>query len=194
MIKRIVSITKNGLLYFFYKLTNRFLYLGWPVVFNQGIELENTETLSIGSFSNIGKDTWMRSALPGKGKGICLGENSMIGRRNFISCAKEITVGKNCIFGPNVTIVDNNHEFKDVTKPILAQGSSKPFPVSIGEDCWIGTNAVILPGTKIGRHCVVGANSVVSGTIPNNSVVTGSPARIVRTFDKKTNRWVKSKK
>lgn len=194
MIKRIFILLKNGLFYLLFRSTNTFRCLGWPVVFNSGVEIENTETLSIGKFSNIGKDTWMRSALPGKGTGITLGTNAMIGKRNFISCAKEITVGNNCIFGPNVTVVDSNHEYKDISKPILTQGSSKPIPVLIGDDCWIGINAVILPGTKIGRHCVIGANSVVSGEIPDNSVVTGSPARIVKTFDTKTRRWVKPKK
>ena len=192
MIKRIATLIQNGLMYSFFRLKHSFRYLGWPVVFNSGVEIENASTLYIGNFSNIGKDTWIRSSLPGKGPGISLGINSMIGRRNFISCAKEITIGNNCIFGPNVTIVDSNHVYTDPAKPISTQGITEPVPVYIGDDCWIGTNAVVLPGTTLGDHCVVGANSVVSGNIPSYSVITGIPGKIVKKYDTKSEKWKKT--
>ncbi|MCA9369086.1 acyltransferase [Candidatus Woesebacteria bacterium] len=161
MFRRTLDLVKNGLLYVGYRLTHTFKYLGWPVVFSSGVELENPETLSIGNYCNLGKDTWIRSAALGEGEGILIGSNAMIGRRCFISCAKKITIGTDCVFGPNVTIVDNNHSYTDISKPISAQGIAEPDPVSIGDECWIGTNTVILPGANIGKHCVIGANSVV---------------------------------
>lgn len=187
-------LIKNGLYYINFRLTNRFKYLGWPVVFGSGIEIENATTLSVGDFSNIGKDTWIRSASLVEEAGITIGTNTIIGRRNFISCAKKIVIGNDCILGPNVTVVDNNHAYTDLSKSISAQGISEPIPVTIGDECWIGTNAVILPGTNMGKHCVIGANSVVSGAVPDYSVVTGIPGKIVKRYDPTLERWVKKSK
>ena len=191
MLKRILDITKNGFRYLLLRLIKKFKYLGWPVVFGSGIEIENANIVSIGSLSNIGKDTWMRSALSGLGNGITIGSGVDIGRRNFISCTSEIIIGDNCVFGPNVTVVDNNHEYKDLSKAIKAQGSSNPVSISIGNDCWLGSNVVVLPGTNIGKHCVIAANCVVSGTVPNYCVVAGIPGKVVKKFDRKLGLWVK---
>jgi len=191
MNKRILDLAKNGLMYFSFRLTRQFRYLGWPVVFHWGVEIENSSTVTIGNFSNIGKDTWIRSASNKACEGVIIGTNVSIGRRCFISCADKISIGNNCVFGPNVTVVDNNHAYTDLSKPISAQGISSPIPVSIGPDCWIGTNAVILPGSHIGKHCIIGANSVVSGKVPDYSVLAGIPGKIVKKYDQKLGKWIK---
>ena len=82
----------------------------------------------------------------------------------------------------NVYITDQNHGYEDIDQPIGTQLPSDD-PVSIGSGSWIGSGAVILPGARIGRHVVVGANSVVRGEIPDNSVVVGVPGRVVRSHD-----------
>ena len=64
-------------------------------------------------------------------------------------------------------------------------------PVIIGRDCIIGMNSVILPGTQLGNHCVVGANSTVSGIFPDNCVIVGSPAKVVKQFDLNSKTWIK---
>lgn len=88
----------------------------------------------------------------------------------YISCQHSISVGDNCIFGPNVTVIDNNHTFtrdKGVNKSRHSCG-----PIVIGENSWIGANAVILKDTHIGKNCVIGAGCVVKGVIPDSSIVT----------------------
>ena len=72
-----------------------------------------------------------------------------------------------------------NHNFEDATQRIDEQGVGTK-PVVIGDDVWIGANAVILPGVTIGRHCVVAAGAVVTKDVPDNSVVAGVPAKILK--------------
>lgn len=81
-----------------------------------------------------------------------------------------VTIGKNTILGENVKIYDHNHRFR-VAIPVLQQGF-KSKPVHIGNNVWIGTNAVILSGVSIGDNSVVSAGSVVRNNIIKNSLYT----------------------
>lgn len=105
-----------------------------------------------------------------------------------LTCAERIYVGKNTALAANVTITDINHPYEDIHLPIEQQ-KIEVSPVEIGKDCKIYNNAVILPGTKIGDHCVVGANSVVSGQFRPFSVIVGSPARVVKQYDHDSGEW-----
>lgn len=99
---------------------------------------------------------------------LCIGENVYFNQGAIISCKCKITIGKQCLFGPNVKIYDNNHKF------LYGKGVSFEHSVGeieIGNNCWIASDVVILKGAKIGDNCVIGANCVVSGIIPNNSIV-----------------------
>jgi len=84
--------------------------------------------------------------------------------------------------GHNVYITDQNHGYEDVDRPISVQTMPEK-PVRIGRGSWLGYGTVVLPGSDIGEHVVVGANSVVTGVIPSFSVAVGSPARVVRRFE-----------
>ena len=61
----------------------------------------------------------------------------------------------------------------------------------IGENCFIGYGAVIMPGTKLGKQCIVGANAVVCGDFPDYCVIAGVPAKIVKKYNEKLNEWIK---
>jgi len=80
-----------------------------------------------------------------------------------------------------VYITDQNHGFADIARPISEQ-SMPEQPVIIGAGSWLGHGTVVLPGSTIGRHVVVGANSVVTGDLPDFSVAVGAPARVVRRY------------
>lgn len=108
-----------------------------------------------------------------------LGNNSGIGRRANISGA--CTIGDNVIMGPEVCIFTMNHRTDRVDIPIKYQGNTEEREVFIGDDCWIGCRAMLLPGVKLGRGVVVGAGAVVSKDVPDYSVVVGNPARVVKT-------------
>ena len=83
-----------------------------------------------------------------------------------------------------------NHNFDDVTKPIVLQGFSKN-EIIIDDGVWIGAGAIIMAGVHIGQNAVVGAGSVVTKNVEAFTVVVGNPARMVKKFDFTVNKWVK---
>ena len=76
-------------------------------------------------------------------------------------------------------ITDQNHGYEDLDLPISKQVMPER-PVSIGDGAWLGHGTVVLPGAVVGRHVVVGANSVVTGELPDNCVAAGVPAKVIK--------------
>lgn len=107
-----------------------------------------------------------------------------------LTCASRVEIGKNTAIAANVTITDINHRYEDVNMPVDKQDIDVN-EVIIGEDCKIYNGAVILPGVHLGRHVVVGANSVVLKDVPSYSVVAGNPARIVKKYNESKKEWEK---
>jgi acetyltransferase-like isoleucine patch superfamily enzyme len=96
---------------------------------------------------------------------------------------KRISIGRNCLIAANVTIIDaNGHPLSMCNPAARLTTHDEPREVIIGDNVWIGLGAVILPGTRIGDGAVIGANSVVSGPIPERCVVRGNPARVMKTY------------
>lgn len=120
------------------------------------------------------------------------GVHTRIGKNTFINfnftCQDdaEVTVGENCDFGPNVTIVTPIHPLVASERKLMAcpDGAARRLcyakPVRIGDRCWLGANVVVLPGVEIGENCVIGAGSVVTRSIPANSFAAGNPCRVIR--------------
>ena len=110
---------------------------------------------------------------------VSIGDRCLIGRGSGIVGHLSIRIGDDVWTGHHVYITDQNHGYEDVTRPISAQ-SQPERPVSVGDGSWIGAGSMILPGATIGRHVTIGANSVVTGEIPDRCVAVGAPARVVR--------------
>lgn len=91
-----------------------------------------------------------------------------------------VTIGDYVMMGPDCHIYTRNHKHEFNGVPFLEQGYEDPKPVIIGNNVWIGGRVVILPGRKIGNNVVIGANSVVTKDVPDNCIVAGNPARIVK--------------
>jgi maltose O-acetyltransferase len=79
-----------------------------------------------------------------------------------------------------VTILSNSHNFNRTDISMRAQGAPPPRAVSIGNDVWIGTRVIILPGVRVGDHCIIGAGAVVTKDVPDWAIVGGNPARVIR--------------
>ncbi|MDE7456775.1 MAG: acyltransferase [Prevotella sp.] len=110
---------------------------------------------------------------------VVIGDHTRIGIHNTI--IGPVCIGNHVNLAQGITVTALNHNFEDTTKRIDEQGISTK-PVIIGDDVWIGANAVVLPGVTIGRHCVVAAGAVVTKDVPDHSVVGGVPAKILKTL------------
>lgn len=127
-----------------------------------------------------------------------LGDNVRASPRLHISAIHEVVIGDWCLFGENVFIADHQHgatsgeaqtgpDVPPALRPLGGAGS-----IQIGERCHLGNNVVVLPGARVGSGCIIGANSVVSGAIPDNSIAVGAPARVVKQWDAAAGAWVRS--
>lgn len=144
----------------------------------------NENYISIGTDTLIGPDVALSAGMvPGQvcisSPVVSIGDRCLIGRGSGIVGHFSITIGDDVWTGHHVYITDQNHGYEDVTVPISKQ-TQPERPVVIGDGSWLGYGTVVLPGVTIGRHCVVGANSVVTDDIPDFSVAVGAPARVVR--------------
>jgi acetyltransferase-like isoleucine patch superfamily enzyme len=101
---------------------------------------------------------------------VTIGENVFFNNDCSINCRKQISIGENCLFGEGVKIYDHNHRFSTLLKDIREQGFTDRT-VSVGRNCWVGSNVVILAGAVIGDNCVIGANVVVKGVVPPNTII-----------------------
>jgi acetyltransferase-like isoleucine patch superfamily enzyme len=110
---------------------------------------------------------------------VIIGDRCLIGRGSAIVGHYRIDIGDDVFTGMNVYITDQNHGYEDIEAPIGIQ-DPEDDPVVIGSGSWIGSGAVVLPGARLGKNCVVAANSVVRGEFPSYSVVAGVPAKVVR--------------
>lgn len=107
-----------------------------------------------------------------------IGDDVGIAANAFISVRGKVKIGSSTIFGPGVKLFSENHIFTDRDTPIYLQGAQRQG-IEIGEDCWIGADAIILDGVKIGKGCVVAAGAVVNKDVPDYSIVGGVPAKII---------------
>ena len=108
---------------------------------------------------------------------VVIGDHTRIGIHNTI--IGPVTIGNHVNLAQGITVTALNHNFDDTTKRIDEQGIATK-PVVISDDVWIGANAVILPGVTIGRHVVVAAGAVVTKDVPDNTIVGGVPAAIIK--------------
>ena len=145
----------------------------------------------------LAPDVWLNIA-PDAPRGpepkIILGQGCRIGRRSTISCRNQIVLEDDVLFAPSVLIMDHNHEFSDTNMPIHAQGLTQGGKIRIEKNCWLGTGVVVLCNAgqlTIGHNSVIGANSVVTKSVPPRSVVAGNPAKVIKVYDSQESGWRK---
>ena len=91
-----------------------------------------------------------------------------------------IVIEDDVLIGSGVHFYTVNHRFEDVERPIIEQGHTRSREISLKRGCWIGANAILLPGVTIGENSVIGAGSVVTKSVPPFSIAVGNPARVIR--------------
>jgi acetyltransferase-like isoleucine patch superfamily enzyme len=120
-----------------------------------------------------------------------IGNNVHIGNYNIIGARNSVVLEENALLGPRVTIADHSHHYENVEVPVRLQEVTEGGYVRIERDCWIGANVFVLPNVTIGRHAVVGANSVVNRNVPAYTVAVGAPARVIKRYDFDLKQWVR---
>jgi acetyltransferase-like isoleucine patch superfamily enzyme len=107
---------------------------------------------------------------------IVIGRNTVFNSNCSINCLENIEIGDNCLFGENVKMYDHNHQYKDLNKFINDQGYTTGR-IKIGNNCWIGSNAIILKGVSIGNNSIIGVNCIIHKDVPDNSIVISDTSR-----------------
>jgi acetyltransferase-like isoleucine patch superfamily enzyme len=106
-----------------------------------------------------------------------------------IYAALEVIIEDDVLIATNVFICDCLHGTSRADMPYLRQPLERIAPIHIGRGSWLGQNVVAMPGVTIGEFAVIGANSVVTKSIPPRSIAVGAPARVIRTWDETEKRW-----
>ena len=96
------------------------------------------------------------------------------------------------LIASNVTILDHQHGYQNASEPYKYQPLGRIAPVLIRRGTWIGQNVVILSGVTIGELAIIGANSVVTRSIPDRCIAVGAPAKVTKRWDERTENWMSS--
>ena len=187
----------------FFMLVRGFLKTGKKVFIGRGTKIHNSSNISFGTNVTIDKycemdgfssDTILlgncvkigafstlssTSHMSKYGKGLKMGNNSAVGQFTEFGAAGGIEIGNDVIMGSYVSFHSENHNFDDTTKLIREQGVTSKG-IIIGNNVWVGAKVTFLDGCKVGNNSVVAAGSVVNATYPDNSIIGGVPAKVIK--------------
>ena len=154
-----IKILRGGVRRIFLKQAKGLFLVGRGLIFGDYVTISRGVMIRPSSY--YGNDL---------GKGLVMGEHSSIGPYGYIGCSGKITIGKNVMFGPKCSLFAENHNFSDTESSIKSQGVNQKG-ITIEDDCWIGSNVIILDGVTIGKGSVIGAGTMVTKDVPAGSVV-----------------------
>ncbi len=148
---------------------------------NVKIDALSTSGVNIGKGVVIGENTKIEctGSLQRIGKGVSIGDRTSFANDCFFGAAGGIDIGEDVIAGQYIRFHSENHKYEDKNRLIKEQGVTHKG-IKIGNNCWIGSGAVFLDGAEIGNGCVVAANAVVLNKFPDNVVIGGMPAKIIK--------------
>ena len=151
-------------------------------------EYEKREALLKEMFGEIGEGCYIEPPLHANwaGKYVHFGDNVYANFNLTLVDDTDIYVGDKVMFGPNVTVATAGHP---IDPELRYQAMQYNIPVHIGNNVWIGANAVVLPGITIGDNSVIGAGSVVTKDIPPNVIAVGNPCRVLREISERDKKY-----
>ena len=179
------------------------VFKNFKTMISKNVKIKNKKQLKIDSFLNIDHDVYLDAlsengiqigkhvsigcftriectgSLSFLGKGFKCGNNCGLGTDCFYGAAGGIEIGNDVIVGNFVSIHSENHNYSNPEIPIRLQGVNHKG-IKIGSNCWIGAKATILDGSIIGDGCIVAAGAVVTGVFPDNVIIGGVPAKVIK--------------
>jgi acetyltransferase-like isoleucine patch superfamily enzyme len=149
------------------------------------LEIARGATLTLGRWSWLGHGCKIRVH---EGE-VEIGAKTVVGQECTISAFQHVAIGRECVVADRVMLIDFDHGMVEVERPVRLQGIYKR-DVNVGNNCWIGYGACVLRGVTVGDNCVIGTNAVVTKDVPDNAIVGGVPARVIRMREApQTLRW-----
>jgi acetyltransferase-like isoleucine patch superfamily enzyme len=149
------------------------------------LEIGPNAQLRVGRWAWIGHGSKIRAH---EGT-VSIGAKTVIGQECTISAYQHVSIGRECIIADRVMLIDFDHGAVEVDRPIREQGIYKR-DVRVGHNVWIGYGACVLRGVSVGDNSILGTSSVVTKDVPENAVVAGAPARVIRMRDApRSMRW-----
>lgn len=157
--------------------------LGKTVTIGDNVEVNALSKfgVSIGDNVSILKGTIIEctGVIRELGEGLIIGNNVGIAQNCFIQVRGKVIIGNNVIFGPNVSIFAENHNFNNPDLPVSVQGETRKG-VIIEDGVWLGTRVVILDGVTVGKNSIIAAGSIVTKDVAPYTIVGGIPAKVIR--------------
>jgi len=167
-----------------------FKYFGKKVSVIRPDIIEGGQYITLKDYASINSSAWLLALKQNDIEPqLIIEEGVTIGRFSHIVALRNVVIQKNVLIADKVYISDNLHTYENITQPIINQPIVFKNSVEIGENSWIGENVSII-GASIGKHCVIGANSVVTRNIPDYSVAIGSPAKVIKRYNLDTKLWI----
>lgn len=168
-------------------------HIGWRTYIEKPLRIDNKKNIYLDSGVRIASFCWLaakpKTSLNGTAR-LIIKKGSAIGDFAHIYATKEIVIDNNVLLANFVYISDNSHGYEDVNIPIIQQPIVQKKPVYIGEGSWLGEHVSVV-GASIGKHCVIGANSVVTHDIPDYCIAVGAPAKVIKRYNFDTQLWEK---
>nr|WP_314553979.1 acyltransferase [uncultured Capnocytophaga sp.] len=170
----------------------RFKSFGKKSYLHSPLKIDGIENIEIGNGVSIAYKTWLAAVpLTGEKSKLIIEDGVNIGNFNHIYATQSIIIRKNVLTADKIYISDNLHGYENIYTPIIKQPIVQKKEVEIGEGSWLGENVCII-GASIGKHCVVGANSVVTKDFPDYCVIVGAPAKIIKRYCFEQQKWRKT--
>lgn len=167
-------------------------------LFERGVRFEIPRKISIGKNVFMGEGCWIgvgtgegrievgnntfiahRCTLAAQGGAISVGNHVHMSRNSYVNGIGNVSIGNDCMLGPNVVLISGSHIHKDIKVPIRLQGSENK-PIIIEDNVWLAASVQVMPGVRIGEGSVIGAGAVVTKNILPFSVAVGVPAKIIK--------------
>ena len=174
----------KGLLWY----KHRFAAWGIRTILVKPMQLDNPKKIVLGNRVMVAQGAWLMGSPDTETPSMLIGDGASVG--HFFHCIAhhKVEIQQDVLIADKVFISDCTHRYEDISVPIKNQDIDLLNEVVIGEGTWIGENVCIL-GARVGKHCVIGSNAVVTKDIPDYCVAVGAPATVVKRYDTETKKW-----